>query len=191
MARGRGDYGRVLPTHHWQGSSVRQRLWRAARAWRPWALLAVLLGLWLWLDGALVEPPGLLAGTPERVQAPFHVCGRGRGPNCVVDGDTFRIGQRRIRLIGIDAPESHDPGCPQEAALAEQATLELQRLLNAGPFTLQGRRDGVRDQYGRELMVVTRTRPDGTPENVADQMIASGLAHRYIGFDGRGGWCAG
>ena len=53
---------------------------------------------------------------------PFTRCGTGNSTNCVVDGDTLRIGARRIRLIGIDAPELHSPACPTEAAQAEAAT---------------------------------------------------------------------
>lgn len=187
--RGRGnDYGRVLPTHRWQGLSRRQRLWRAVSAWRPWALLALLLGLWFWIDGALVEPPAMLSGTPQRIATSFHLCGQGRGPNCVVDGDTFRLGERRIRLIGIDAPEARSPACPAEAEQARKATLELQALLNQGPFVVQGRVDGARDKYGRELMAATRVRRDGSIQNLADDLIASGAVRRYLGGL-RGGWC--
>ena len=55
----------------------------------------------------LVEPPGFLSGEPERVAAQFTRCGPGRVHACVVDGDTFKLGKRRVRIIGIDAPETH------------------------------------------------------------------------------------
>jgi endonuclease YncB( thermonuclease family) len=38
------------------------------------------------------------------------------GPATVVDGDTIDIGDDRIRLWGIDAPERHAPGGPEASA---------------------------------------------------------------------------
>jgi endonuclease YncB( thermonuclease family) len=105
----------------------------------------------------------------------------------VIDGDTFKLGNRKIRIIGIDTAEV-DAQCPEEARLAEQATAELQRLLNQGPFRMTGRIGGQKDRYGRDLRVLTRNRPDGTEQSIAGDMRASGLARRYLGGL-RGGWC--
>ena len=167
---------------------------------RPFVLFAVLAGLWPTLDPALVEPPAFLSTDPERVARAecssvsqtdcalrFTRCGRGRGPACVVDGDTFKLGQRKIRIVGIDAPETHPANCPEEARLGEAATAELMRLLNQGPFVMTGRIDDMTDRYGRELRVVTRTRPDGTSQSIAEDMRSSGLAHRYLGR--KSSWC--
>ena len=179
------NYGRVLPTHRWQGLSLRQRLWRAMK---PWLALAALLALWPLLDAALVEPPAVLSGTPERVTAPFTRCGAGSSPNCVVDGDTLRIGARRIRLIGIDAPELHSPACPTEAAQAEAATEALLALVSQGPFDMTGPLGDPRDKYGRELRVLTRVQRDGTVQSLGADLLASGTVRRYLGGL-RGGWC--
>jgi endonuclease YncB( thermonuclease family) len=82
---------------------------------RPFLLLAILLAAWVVMDPALVEPPTLLAGDPEHVSETFTRCGPGRGHACVIDGDTFKLGERKVRIIGIDAPETHPPRCAEEA----------------------------------------------------------------------------
>lgn len=138
------------------------------------------------MDPALVEPIGPLASDPERVSAHFTRCGRERGHACVVDGDTIRLGDRRIRIIGIDAPEVK-ASCPAEARLAEAASVRLQQLLNAGPFAMVGRVDEPTDRYGRELMALRRTLPDGSEQSIAEMLRNEGLARRYMGS--KRSWC--
>ena len=150
-------------------------------------MFAILAGLWPTLDPALVEPPAFLSASPERITARFTRCGPGRGQACVVDGDTFKLGQRKIRIVGIDAPETHPANCPEEARLGEAATAELMRLLNQGPFEMTGRIDDLSDRYGRDLRVITRKKPDGTIQSIAEDMRANGLAHRYLGR--KSNWC--
>ena len=194
------------PRRAWRGSSQR-RGWapanapRAPRFWprrrgiggwlrglRPFLLGAVALGIWPALDPALVEPPAFLSTEPERVSATFTRCGRGRGHACVIDGDTFKLGQRKIRIIGIDAPEVSQAQCPAEAALGERATARLQNLLNAGPFEMVGRLGDMQDRYSRDLRLVRRAKPGGGYTSIASEMRDSGLARRYVGGL-RGGWC--
>ena len=148
---------------------------------------AILAGLWPTLDPALIEPPAFLSAAPERVAMRFTRCARGRGQGCVTDGDTFKLGKRRIRIVGIDAPETHPANCPEEARLGEAATVELMRLLNQGPFVMTGRIDDMTDRYGRELRVLSRTKPDGSTQSIAEDMRSSGLAHRYLGR--KTSWC--
>lgn len=154
---------------------------------RPAVLFAILLSLWPAADPALLEPIGFLASEPERVTAIFTRCGPGRGHACVVDGDTFKLGQRKVRIIGIDAPEVQGR-CAEERKLAEAATVRLQALLNQGPFTMTGRIDDMSDRYGRDLRAVTRERADGSVQSVAEEMRKSGLARRYLGY--KTDWCA-
>ena len=134
------------------------------------------------LNPAYIRPFGPFAAQPERVTATFAVCGPGRGEACVADGDTFRLGVRRIRITGIDAPELSTPLCPREAALARRSADRLRALLNAGPFEMQAHRFHRIDNYGRELMDINR---GGV--SIGDQLIAEGLAHRYI--MSKEGWC--
>ena len=155
---------------------------------RPFILGAILLSIWPAADPALIEPPEFLGTEPAKVSETFSICGRGRSNYCVVDGDTFRLGSRRIRIIGIDAPETHPARCAAEAERGEQATVKLQALLNDGPFEMTGWAHNRRDRYGRELMSVTRTRPDGTEQSIAADMRNSGMARYYTGGL-RGSWC--
>lgn len=98
----------------------------------------------------------------------------------VIDGDTFGIGSERIRIAGIDAPETHPSRCPREAELGNAATQQLKALLGSGTLTISGT---GHDRYGRELRSV---KVNG--EDVGEAMIAQGLARRYAGGK-RGGWC--
>ena len=131
----------------------------------------------------LVDPPGFLSSEPEQISAHFTRCGPGRGNACVVDGDTFKLGKRKIRIIGIDAPETHPARCADEARLGEQATARLQELLNQGPFEMVAPVYGKQDRYGRDLRSIRRG-----DRSIADAMRESGLAHRYLGGF-KQGWC--
>ena len=154
---------------------------------RPFGLAAILAALWVGYDPAVVEPPSFLTTSPERVTERFTRCGIGRGHACVVDADTFKIGQRRIRIIGIDAPETHPSRCQEEARLAEAATAKLQELLNQGAFEMVAPIYRDHDKYGRDLRVIQRSKPDGSLQSIAEEMGASGLVHRYTGF--KTAWC--
>lgn len=166
--------------------SSRGALGPLAAAARPFVLLAGLLLAWAGLDPALIDPPRFLTLAPERIDERFTRCGPGRGHACVIDGDTFKLGKRKIRIVGIDAPEIHGQ-CPAETVLAERATRKLQTLLNQGPFTMTGRVGDMQDRYGRDLRTIERVRRDGTVQSFADEMRQAGLAHRYTGF--KWGWC--
>ena len=145
-----------------------------------WAAPLLLLAGGL-LDPRLIGPIGPLAAT-ERVTATFTRCGPGRGPACVIDGDTFKLGDRKIRITGIDAPELGEPKCAEEAELADRAADRLLAMLNEGPFDMVAHRLQRQDRHGRDLMVIRR---DG--ESVGSRLIDEGLAHRYTGF--KMSWC--
>lgn len=95
------------------------------------------------------------------------------GPARVIDGDTLEIGETRVRLHGIDAPEMGQPcrdggdvrDCGRWAAEALRARVEG-RVLRCEA------RD--RDRYGR---VVARCEADG--EDVAAALVRAGLAFAY------------
>ncbi|MGB3167285.1 MAG: hypothetical protein WBA68_10975 [Alteraurantiacibacter sp.] len=149
---------------------------------RVWILLAVLLALWFGLrEAGLV---GERFDAPLRVTEQFPLCSSpGYTANCVVDGDTIRIGERRIRLTGFDAAEL-EGACQRESDLAIAARNELHRWLALGPFELSGGAQPPRDQYGRELRAARRVGADGDVDMLADIMVAKGLA-------GTGGWSVG
>ena len=111
----------------------------------------------------------------------FGYCKWGGGTNCVVDGDTFYVGGAKVRIAGIDAPETHPPRCAQEAQLGEAATDKLRALLNSGAVTMTSI-DRDRDQYGRLLRNVA---VDGA--DVGEAMVGAGVARDYRG--GRRSWC--
>ncbi|MFN4355021.1 thermonuclease family protein [Parvibaculum sp.] len=100
----------------------------------------------------------------------------------VYDGDTIRLGQERIRIVGLDTPElGHRAECEFEALAAERAKQALIGEIARGNVELQ--RQGT-DRYGRTLARVT---VDG--RDVADTLIAQGLARPY-GGGRRESWCS-
>lgn len=90
----------------------------------------------------------------------------------VVDGDTLHVrlvaggdGDEKVRLIGIDTPETHGRGGLRECFGAE-ATKRLQALLPVGTRVRLVRDVEPRDRYGRLLAYVYRA-PDGLFVNLA------------------------
>lgn len=76
----------------------------------------------------------------------------------VVDGDTIDVsfeqaGAERVRLIGIDAPESVSPSTPEQCFGAE-ASEALTDLLPPGTRVRLERDLETRDRYGRLLAYV-------------------------------------
>lgn len=152
--------------------------------------LAVGLG-WRAEPGA---PVRVEASDASGVRASFGFCHTGGRTNCVVDGDTFYLGGEKVRIAGIDAPETHDYRCASEKALGDRATAELRTLLNSGavtmtsvePFaqssTLSENKGRDRDTYGRLLRNVA---VDGA--DVGEALISAGVAREY--GTGRRGWC--
>lgn len=131
--------------------------------------------------------PGLPV-SGDKISGAFPLCDApGYSANCTVDGDTFRIGSRRIRVEGIDAPE-REGKCAQETALAQDAARALSRWLGRGPFTMLPQAEVSYDQYGRELQTVWRIRADGSRADMAADMIESGHARVYRS-SARPDWC--
>lgn len=150
-------------------------------------VIAAIMGVtWLndqfsaWTGGS---GPATLASVPgETVEGrSFGLCVWGGGENCVVDGDTFYLDGAKIRIAGIDAPETHDYKCPSEKALGDRATERLQQLLNSGPLALSSI-DRDEDVYGRKLRNVAVGGAD-----VGDTLISDGLAREYLGH--KMSWC--
>ncbi len=97
-----------------------------------------------------------LTTPPADVEGPFPVVR-------VVDGDTLVVakpeGETRVRLIGIDTPESVAPDRPVEC-FGPEASARTTELLSGQTVTLRGDPTQDRlDQYDRELDYVWL--PDG------------------------------
>lgn len=77
----------------------------------------------------------------------------------VVDGDTIIVdirGEReRVRLIGIDTPETHRPDTPVQC-YGPEATEFIAQLLPSGTAVNLERDIETRDDFGRLLAYVTR-----------------------------------
>jgi endonuclease YncB( thermonuclease family) len=117
-----------------------------------------------------------------RQRRKLHALRPDEPPNCVIDGDTIRLGGVKIRLEDIDAPEVFSPKCASELARGNRATERLLALLNQGPFELvrTGRRD--RDRYGRKLRTLERS-----GRSLGAVLVAEGLARPWDGA--RHPWC--
>ena len=127
------------------------------------------------------QPGASAASAANAVVVTLPMCRSGRGSDCVIDGDTFRLDGQSIRIADIDTPETRDYGCAAEKALGDRATARMRQLLNAGPFEVEPyERD--QDQYGRKLRVVTR---DG--QSLGQILVAEGLARTWDGA--RHSWC--
>lgn len=124
-------------------------------------------------DGATAPAPA--------VRTAFGYCHVGGGINCVVDGDTFYRNGEKVRIAGIDAPETHPPRCDHEAQLGSEATKKLHDLLSRGAVTMTSI-DRDRDVYGRLLRNVAVN-----GEDVGETMISAGVARDY--GNGRRPWC--
>lgn len=97
----------------------------------------------------------------------------------VVDGDTMDVDidgkVERLRLIGIDTPETVDPR-REIQCFGIEASNKAKELLNGQFVTLEAdESQGERDKYKRLLRYVIL--PDGT--NFNKYMISEGYAHEY------------
>lgn len=97
----------------------------------------------------------------------------------IVDGDTVRAGEERIRISNIDAAEMNG-ACDAERRLARLTRDRLAELLAGGEVEIE--RNG-RDRYGRTLATV---RVNG--EDVGDRLVAEGYARVWRGR--REDWCS-
>jgi micrococcal nuclease len=128
----------------------------------------------------------------------------------VVDGDTLVIdrgnGAERVRLVGVDTPETVAPNAPVEC-FGPEASAYLTDLLSGATVRLdQDPSQGDTDRYGRLLRYVWVPTDDGAWNSVEALLLSGGFAEPYrdshsrkAGFDvlgaeaqtaGRGLWGA-
>ena len=132
---------------------------------------------------------GLLAlgqstGTPELpdLQAPDFA----KATSCpvvrVVDGDTIVVGQAsdgqvKVRLIGVDTPETVHPSKPVQEYGKEASNFTKNLLNGENVYLLYEGEKSAFDKYGRTLAYVYRA-PDGLFVNA--ELIRQGYAHAYV-----------
>lgn len=97
----------------------------------------------------------------------------------VIDGDTIAITyndiEEKVRLIGINTPETVDPRRPVQC-FGKEATKEMKSLVSGKEVGLEfDDTQSLRDIYGRLLAYVYL--PDG--EMVNRKMLAEGYAYEY------------
>jgi endonuclease YncB( thermonuclease family) len=103
----------------------------------------------------------------------------------VVDGDTVARGKQRMRVLGIDAPETRGGNCPAiEHTKGRGAKQYLVSLLTSGKRVTLRRYKRQRDRYGREVVQIWVN-----GRNVAGLMIKAGHARAWNGTGPRPDWC--
>ena len=90
----------------------------------------------------------------------------------VIDGDTIKIDNIRIRLHGIDAPEKKQY-CAQFPC-GEVATIFLTRLINGENVMCEGKKY---DRYKRLIAIC-----HWQHVNVNALMVSAGLSHAYLRY---------
>jgi len=139
-----------------------------ARRRRSVSLIVVTLALLAWAVREFA--PDLFRPAP-RPEGGWRVVVR------AVDGDTLLLdGDERVRLIGIDTPESVDPRRPVEY-LGKEAAAFTRRLAEGKRVRLAFDQDRT-DRYGRTLAYVFLE--DGTFLNA--EILRQGYAHAYTRF---------
>lgn len=114
-------------------------------------------------------PPGVTSAAPPGEARRVFV-------ERVIDGDTIVVtGGERVRLIGIDTPETVKPGSPVEC-FGREASRRLGELLPDGTDVLLVADVDARDRYDRTLAYVYRER-DGLFVNAA--LVGEGFAYAY------------
>ena len=90
------------------------------------------------------------------------------GPNCVIDGETIRVGGETVKIAGMRAPKIRLARCDAEQQRGVKAVEELTALLNSGKVTTG---DEVREADGQ-----LRTQVLVNGQDVAATMIAASMA---------------
>ena len=99
------------------------------------------------------------------------------GPACVIDGDTLDIAGDRIRLHGIDAPESRQTCArgEREVRCGRAATAALRRLIDNELVSCHERDV---DRYGRTVAVCL----NAEGQDVGAELVRQGWALAYRQF---------
>ena len=98
------------------------------------------------------------------------------GTASVIDGDTIEIHGKRIRLHGIDAPESKQTctAAGESWRCGQQAALALSEKIGRRPVTCDDRKRG---KYGRTIAVCSVG-----GENLNEWLVSEGWALAYRAY---------
>lgn len=146
--------------------------------WREVAAIVgvVLLGLFRWWSG---DWAGDAIPVPGRQQAASGLPPGVYGVERVVDGDTLLIdGHRRVRLQGVNAPESVKPDWPVEP-FGPEASAFTKRFVSDAGGQLRFEVDGESlDQHGRFLAFAW-----SGDRLLNEELVRAGLARATLGYD--------
>jgi micrococcal nuclease len=100
----------------------------------------------------------------------------------VVDGDTIKVatssgGVIRVRLLGIDTPETHRPDTPVECG-GPEATAAMTRVAGRGT-SVRLETDPTQDRFDRYGRLLAYVRLDDG-RLVQDELLRSGWADVYV-----------
>ncbi|TNE41841.1 MAG: thermonuclease family protein, partial [Alphaproteobacteria bacterium] len=139
---------------------------------RPFLIVLVLS---LVAGGSIGIAPELLLFAP-RTTSPTVSHGAPR----IIDGDTVQLGGQRIRLAGIDAPETSQFCFNDEGSrypCGRKATNYLAKLVGSDPLTCEG---DEMDRYGRLIAICYAKEKD-----INAAMVAGGWAVAYRHYSPR------
>lgn len=126
------------------------------------------------------QAPGTEAGTPGG-RAPLTYDVERAAVTKVTDGDTFHVRlstgeDRTIRVIGIDTPETKDPGKPVQCYGLEASAEAAELLTGEQVLLTRDPSQEDRDYYGRYLREVLLTT---SGRDYGQVMIEYGFAREY------------
>lgn len=94
----------------------------------------------------------------------------------VVDGDTIIVkGNRRVRLIGVDTPESVHPDKLKNTAAGQKASKYTKKLLKKGTIVYLRKDVSGTDKYGRLLRYVWLRKPKKVTKNTIKKNMLNGI----------------
>lgn len=99
----------------------------------------------------------------------------------VIDGDTIEVtlppgGKEKVRIIGIDTPETKDPRKPVQC-FGKEASKQMTKLVNGKTVVLERNPAEDRDKYKRLLRYISLN-----GEDIGASMIRDGFAFSYKKF---------
>jgi micrococcal nuclease len=139
-------------------------------------VVLLLIAIWRWQTP---EPPAAPPVDRQHQQEATLPAGTYRVGH-VVDGDTLKLAEgHRVRLIGVDTPESVKPDTPVQP-WGPEASDFTKRFLAAGKVRLEFDRE-KHDDYGRLLAYAYAINPaTGREEMLNEELLRAGLGHALL-----------